>query len=196
MLKNIETQTSNKQSYPITALRAERKTYLHQKITYMRLHEIVKKRADLIAQQNKLSFDYRKEFERLDTEITELSRLERICGNGLYLEKVLIGEKILECRGDIWANVDGRILAEAAMVDIANDCPHLKEKYFGNKRYDRFYQSSDHTYGYGPKHGGIKDEISIKSYCRHGNFTSEEKDACIYYLQNYKAIEATKTIKA
>lgn len=162
----------------------------------MHFHEIVKKRSDLIAAQEKMTFEYRQKFEQLDKEITELRRLEHICKYGLHLDKVLIGEKILECRGDIWANVDGRILLGAAMVDIANDCPHLKVKYFGNKRYDRFYQSSDHPYGYGPKHGGIKDEISLKSGYRHGNLTDEEKDACIYYLQNYKAIEAAKTIKA
>lgn len=162
----------------------------------MHLHEIVKKRADLIEEQNKMTFEYRQKFEQLDRVITELNRLEYIGKMGLHLEKVLIGEKILDCRGDIWINVDGRILAGAAIVDIANDCQHLKYNYFGNKRYEHFYQSSDHPYGFGPKHGGIKDEISLHREYRHGNFTDEEKDACIYYLQNYKAIEAAKTIKA
>lgn len=162
----------------------------------MHIHEIIKKRSDLQAEQQILLRDWADKNSQLEKEINELKRLEQIGGTGLDLNKILIGEKILNCRGNIWAKVDNRIIAEAAIVDIANNCQHLSAQYFGNKTYGSYYQSSDHPYGYGPKHGGIHDAVGLSNNYRTQNLTDEEKDACIYYLQNYKQIIASKEVKA
>ena len=69
----------------------------------------------------------------------------------------------------------------------------MKKQYFGNKRYSGYYQESSHSYGMGPSHGSIVDEVGLKQDARKRDLTDEEKDACIYYLKNYTAIKAPKS---
>jgi hypothetical protein len=162
----------------------------------MRLFEIVKER---VKKQEALAilkkdFDYNKLL--LENEIKELIEFENMLGVNLDLNKVFIAKNILKCIGDIYGKADAGfgslVIAELAIIDIANGCKHLKKQYFGNKRYSGYYQRSNHEYGYGPAHGGIVDEIALASDARERDLTEDEKDACIYYLKNYKLIMEQK----
>lgn len=165
----------------------------------MKLHEVVKKRAE---KENQLK-DVIKTFElckdQLLSEISELKRLENIASKNIDIEKVLIAEKILYVSGDIYGKTsdvtkfNGVTIAAEAVIDISNNCEKLKKQYFGNKRYEGFYQRCDCGYGLGPRHGSIVDEISLKSeYRKVKDLTNDDKDACIYYLLNYNQIKDLK----
>lgn len=56
-------------------------------------------------------------------------------------------------------------LKDARLALIRGGRP-LVERYIGMKRYDGYYQREDHTYGYGPKHGGIVFQVSLKPEVR------------------------------
>jgi hypothetical protein len=108
------------------------------------------------------------------------------------LEKVSITDNILLIQGNVTNSCEGSVIAELAAADIANGCKHLKTKYFGNKRYDGFYQRNDCEYGYGPKHGSIVERVGLRDTKKV--LTPEEQEACIYTLLNYKkVINAVKT---
>lgn len=157
-----------------------------------RLHELVKERTGLERELYLLRREFDEKREKLTKQINELSRLETIGVTGFEVGKVQLAESILEIRDEPWNIVDGRNLIDCAVEDIANGCKDLKRKYFGNKRYAHFYQACDCEYGYVPSHGGIVDEVGLKSSGRTRELTDEEKDACIYYLRNYKKIKAVK----
>lgn len=64
--------------------------------------------------------------------------------------------------------------------------------HFSIKDYDRWSgQLSYHDYGYGPKHGYITFSIGLQPSYRKSwdKFTSDEKNACIFYLKNLKNIK-------
>jgi hypothetical protein len=157
-----------------------------------KLHELVKERTELERELYLLRREFDEKREKLTKQINELSRLETIGVTGIEVGKVQLAESILEIRGEPWNIVDGRNLIDCAVEDIANGCQHLKREFFGNKRYEGYYQACDCNYGYGPKHGGIVDEVGLQSSARKRELTDEEKDACIYYLRNYKKIKAVK----
>jgi hypothetical protein len=160
-----------------------------------RLHEIVKEKAELRTSINQLTKETEERLKKMRSDLGELERLENIATNvGMDLEKVQIAESILYFRGKPDSDCEGRILINAAAVDIANGCEHLKSQYYGNKRYEAFYQSTDCGYGMGPSHGGIVDEVGLKQAYRKRELTEDEKDACIYYLKNYKRIASMKSV--
>lgn len=156
-----------------------------------RLHELVKERTELERELYLLRREFDEKREKLTKQINELSRLETIGVTGFEVVRVQLAESILEIRGEPWNIVGGRNLIDCAVEDIANGCQHLKHKFFGNKRYEGYYQACDCEYGYGPKYGCIVDEVRLKCG-RTRELTDEEKDACIYYLRNYKKIKAVK----
>ena len=160
-----------------------------------KLHEIVKERSE---KQQELELK-RKTFEGesyvLNIEIEELKRLENVAQAGLDLQKVQAAEAVLSVTGDPYGGADSSFgsptIAELAIVDIATGCKHLKAEYYGNKRYESYYQRSNHPYGYGPRHGSIVDEIALKH--PDVELSDEEKDACIYYLKNYAEVKKAQT---
>jgi hypothetical protein len=126
---------------------------------------------------------------------SELLFAQKLLLNDLDLEKVSIADSILRVEGDVTRNCEGEVIAELAAADIAKGCKHLKTRYFGNKRYDGFYQRNDSEYGYGPKHGSIVERVGLKDTSKILN--PDEQEACIYMLLNYKKIiQAVKTEKA
>lgn len=169
---------------------------IQTKINYMYLHEIVKKRSDLQIRKAILFAEYKKQSEILEKQIEELNRMEQVGASGLDIEKVALSESILYCHGDIWQEVGDRRIGSAAVIDIANDCKHLNERYFGNKVYGSYHQRCDCEYGMGPSHGSIQEEIGLRKEFRGVPLNDEQKDACIYYLRNYKAIKEAKTVTA
>jgi hypothetical protein len=162
--------------------------YTHYDLTAktMTLPEIVKEKAKVREEQDRLKVDFEKKMNLLKNSEKQFERLEQIALKDINIHYVQIAESILRVQGDISALVDGRRINEAAALDIANDCSHMRREYFGNKRYEGYYQGSDHPYGYGPKHGGIVDMVGLKDPARR--LSEEEQTACIYYLMAYNRI--------
>ncbi|HHX31451.1 MAG TPA: hypothetical protein GX712_02540 [Bacteroidales bacterium] len=161
-----------------------------------KLHEIVKER---FTKQNELSQKteaFKKEQAKLNSEIQELLRLENVAHNGLDLDKIQIAEKLIWIRGNPFGKTSdvtkfgGIVIAECAIIDIAEDCKKMRTQFFGNKKYEGFYQRCDCEYGYGPRHGSIVDRIGLID--KEHQFTDDEKDACIYYIKNYNAVKEAK----
>jgi len=133
----------------------------------------------------------RKKFDEFvaksSARLKELRRLQDMACGGINIDYVQIAERVIAVEGKPHAitndTQNGKTIADEAIEDIALGCPHLKAQYFGNKRYEGFYQRCDCEYGYGPRHGYIVDRIELK---HRGStvLTDEEKDACIYYLKN------------
>jgi hypothetical protein len=159
-----------------------------------KLHEIVNERVD----KSKQLQNARKEFEKLEKnlnlEINELIRLENISTEGVDLEKVQLAETIIYIRGNPFGIIDGGgvRISDLAISDIAKNCEHLKTEFYGNKTYEGYYQRCNCSYGMGPRHGGIRDEIGLNPDARKRDLTSDEKDACIYYINNYSKIKEQK----
>ena len=167
----------------------------------------MKKLFEIVQERNAIEIELKEEIKShnnkvsvLEKQISELKRLESIGENNIDLEKVRVAEKILSVGGNPYGKTDDVIkfgyktIAEQAIIDIADGCPHLKRRYFGNKRYEGFYQGCDCEYGYGPRHGSIVDRIELRNTQKE--LSDEEKDACIYYLKNYVKIKELATQKS
>lgn len=163
-----------------------------EKLTKLPLNQVVKQKIDLQKELNALTAEFDEKKKAISAKMFDLQRLEELAYNDHDINKIQVAESVINCRGDITAWVDGASLVDRAIADIALGCKNLRERYFGNKRYDGYYQNSNHTYHMGPSHGYIVDEIGLKQEFRHGNLTDEEKDACLYYLINYNKIKSQK----
>jgi len=162
----------------------------------------MKKLFEIVAERNQKQIELaslRKEFEAkeksLSNEIQSLLKLENTAENGFDVIKIQLAESVLVIGGNPYGNTDGggKKLAERAIIDIANNTQFMRKQYFGNKRYSGYYQESSHSYGMGPSHGSIVDEVGLKQDARKRDLTDEEKDASIYYLKNYTAIKEAKS---
>lgn len=160
-----------------------------------KLHQIVKERFEKQKELSEKTNDFKAECKKLDAEIQELLRLEAVGQSGAELDKVQIAEEILNIQGDPFGVVDGgsAAIADLAVIDVAEDFIKMRNQYFGNKKYSGYYQRCNCEYGMGPKHGTIVDRIELKDTERE--YTDEEKDACIYYIKNYKEISNLEKVK-
>ena len=158
----------------------------------------MKKLFEIVAERHKKQIELeslRKEFEAkeesLSNEIRILLKLENTALNGFDVIKIQLAESVLYVDGNPYGNTDVRdkSLAERAMIDIANNTQLLRRQFFGNKRYDGFYEEWSDTYGSGPTYGSIVDEVGLRRDARGRDLTDDEKDAAIYYLKNFTAIK-------
>lgn len=163
----------------------------------MKLNEIIKRKAEINFLVGEIESRYNSERTPLVNEYQELDRLQRIESENIDTDQIVLAESILQVYGNPYGRTDGRsdvCIAELAMGDLATGCNHLKKEFYGNKQYSGYYQRNDCEYGYGPSHGSTVDYIGLKN--RTKELTTEEQDACIYYLMNYKKIsEAQKKEK-
>jgi hypothetical protein len=162
-----------------------------------RLFEIVAESADKSKELNKIRKEFKGRETDLINEIAQLDRLIAIAEKELDVVRIQLAESVLYVNGNPYGINDQRetTIAEQAIVDIAQGTPYLRKGYYGNKRYEGYYQGSNHSYGYGPKHGSVVDEVGLRSGAIIRDLTDDEKDACIYYLKNYPSIQAAKTVK-
>jgi hypothetical protein len=130
--------------------------------------------------------EQQEELKRVDMIIEKYNYLKSLSDADFNTSYIQTAKSLINCSGNPHSLVDGRRLTEAAALDIANDCKHMRSMFFGNKRYEGFYQSNDCQYGYGPRHGSTVDSIGLIK--KDHVFTEEEKTACIYYLNNYDKI--------
>ncbi|BDH62343.1 hypothetical protein MTP04_24730 [Lysinibacillus sp. PLM2] len=149
----------------------------------MNLVSIEKTLTDLTVQK----VDLHKEFERKNNELTkkinDYKRLKELSLNNFDLNKITIAESLLEFSRGFNRKNNGPI--RHAIDDIVNDFRCLRKEYFGTKDYSGFVnQEVQCTYGYGPRHGYVVFSVGLKNGVRQKEFTDEEKDACIYYLNH------------
>jgi hypothetical protein len=162
----------------------------------MKLHEIIKKKSELSVELFNMKKDYEAITGKIKADVQELERLEAAAMNDLNIDYIQIAESVMYVRGNPYGKSDDvtkfgySVIAVQAINDIATGCSHLKKEFYGNKIYSGYYQGCDCSYGYGPSHGGICDEIGLRDSARKRELTSDEKDACIYYLRNYERIKA------
>jgi len=81
---------------------------------------------------------------------------------------------------------DTKRTTDEAVDDIVSGMKIIKEQYFGCKNYACYIcQGSDHSYGFGPKHGYIVFEIGAKPAVRKGDLVPTDKDRedIVYYLR-------------
>lgn len=157
-----------------------------------KLHEIITELNELHSQKDTIAKAFDRQITNINAEISELKKLKALALSSHAIDLIQIAEEIINVSGNPYGiTSDQGTIAASAINDIANGCARLKTAYFGNKRYDGYYQREDHEYGYGPKHGYIVDEISLRETYRNKELTSEQKDACIYYIATYPAIAAT-----
>ena len=163
-----------------------------------KLHEIVKEKDGKQNELSELIKNFEKAKSNLQRQIESLKELEKLAVENKDIEKIQIARGIILVSGNPYGKTSdvtkfgNPTIAECAIIDIANDCPHLRRMYFGNKVYEAFYQRCDCEYGYGPSHGGIVDRIELRDLKR--KLSDDEKDACIYFLKNYSKIQAIKSV--
>lgn len=135
--------------------------------------------------------EHLRRLKELNRKLEEAREKERILLGGLNADLIRKGKWIVEIKGDPFAVTDGspRPIAEAAVKDILDGFGWLKQGYFGNKRYEGFYQRADCRYGYCPVHGRIVDRIGLTrealEILEKRELTREEKEAAIYHIMNY-----------
>lgn len=142
-----------------------------------------------------------KEFEeakrKLEHEIHTLSTDLVYEADGLDRYAINLAESVLYVTNINKGGADWRGCIEDAIHEIATGKSRcfdsLWKSFYGTKNYDRWQgQRSDHTYGYGPKHGSICFGVGLKQEVRDRDpqsLTPEEKEACLYYLTRIGRIQ-------
>lgn len=149
----------------------------------MNLVTIEKQLSDLNKQQLSLREEFEQNNKCLNTQIADLERLKNMGLNNFNLTKISIAETILEF-GNGFKRKNNDVIKKA-INDVVNNFELMRKEYFGIKDYSGFVnQEIRCQYGYGPKHGYVVFSIGIKRNVRQKEFTDEEKDACIYYLNH------------
>lgn len=159
----------------------------------MTLTEIIRQRILLEAELSKKYWEFQDFQKKTTAEIDALKEKEALLENGFNLEKVELGRTVVSIKGNPYGDTGcskDKTIAEEAIRDILDGCKKLKVEYFGNKRYEGFYQRSDHDYGFGPTYGTIVDRIELS--IRKRDLTPEEVEAAIYYIRVYNKIEKMK----
>lgn len=136
--------------------------------------------------------DYELQIAKLSTEKAELITIRALLLADLNLNYIKIAEEILSIQGNVSNVCENQKLTDLAVNDILAGCPHMKKEFYGNKKYDGYYQRTDCQYGYGPKHGSIVESVGLQSDRREAKLTEAEKEACIYYLLNFQKIRSAK----
>lgn len=149
----------------------------------MDLVKIEKSLSEIKQKQIEFHNEFKKKDTEFEQEIAELQRLKKLGLNNIDLNKIAIAESILGFdRGFKRKHVN---TIKKAIDDVTNNFEILRKEYLGIKDYDRFSnQEIQCRYGYGPKHGYTVFSIGLKRNILQKEFTDEEKDACIYYLNH------------
>lgn len=112
-------------------------------------------------------------------------RIER----GKRIVNIKLSASIDAFRMMTWRDPIMAVLRDAAL-DAAGGFKRLRERQFGLKEYEQFeHQRCDCEYGYGPCHGCIMFEIGLNRDCLGKQFTPEEIEDAIYYIEKFMELE-------
>ena len=151
-----------------------------------KISEIIRERLECEHELVCLKNLYEQEKKKVEEYIKELSDKEKVVAEGLDLDKIEIGKKVLSIKGNPYTHCQdthmngSNTLAKLAIADILDGCKHLRTEFFGQKRYAGFHQRSDHRYGYGPSHGDIVESVGLRD--PNKELTEEEVEAAVYFL--------------
>lgn len=139
---------------------------------------------------------FAEEESRLKGIIYENDRLICLARDSIDYVKVQLAETIISVSKYTGDGEQGSCIVDAIKqfsLGKALQYKDLWKEFFGTKNYDGWSsQRSDHTYGYGPRHGSTNFKVAIRTSKKQSDLTSEEVEAVIYYLTNIKNIQATK----
>lgn len=109
----------------------------------------------------------------------------------LQMDKLLLAENVMVVQGNFArAGSDRLEQREAAIHDLVNGTPVLRERYIATKDYAHWHgQGVDCEYGYGPKHGDVIFRIGLHEAARERDLTEAEVDACVYYLRTLELFQ-------
>lgn len=165
----------------------------------MNISELCKNAFDAADAVKKEIDEHEKKMVTLQANLIEAKRLYGIALKGHAVDMVMLAEEIILVRGEYTGAGDqNSVKADFVKWLATGECARYsnpKKQYLGTKNYDRFAsQRSDHEYGYGPRHGSINFAIYLNPAYRDDNMdlTPQEKDACIYYLENLNSIQDAK----
>lgn len=142
---------------------------------------------------------HERESARLKADVDEAARLYQIALNGLSVDMVSIAESVISVRGAYDRSGDQpRVVLDFIKWLATGECGYYsnpKAQYLGTKNYDRWNsQRCDCEYGMGPRHGSVNFAIELKREYRQdgAEMSAEQRDACIYYLENLSSIQSAK----
>lgn len=162
----------------------------------MNIFELESKRKVLLEERDKVQKELNEKLNNIREEIAKVDGEIHLALNNVDSDKIALGQKILSIefytRYSCYVNDDSVYISpmnDELVIDAINDCiddfSRLRKEYFGYKEYDGYYQRCDCDYGCGPTHGSIVESIGLKrDYRGDYEFSSEEKEACIYLLHN------------
>lgn len=162
------------------------------------LKEIIDARTSLNTQNLLRQKEYGDWCEEYKTRLRALNQAEALLASGVDLDRLRRGEAILSIQGD-YRCVGGESsdCIASAKADLAAGAPRLMREYFGAKNYDRWSgQRSDHTYGFGPKHGHIAFAIGLKSEARNSALTEQQIEDALYLLANIDRVLDARKVAA
>lgn len=146
----------------------------------------------------------KREEARLREEIRQRRSILEMSAAGIDFDKVALAKTILTVRGTYAdGGADRASVVSDAVKQLATGKP-VREHYgdlwrvfFGTKSYDRWYgQRCDCEYGYGPSYGSIIFDVGLTDAVRqsrtHADLTSDEIEACIYYLTNLERVQTAE----
>ena len=164
------------------------------------ISKIIKERLALEDELKAMTESFERRKKELTQQISQHKEQEQIVSSDLDLDKVEAGRKILYVHGNPYGESDDVLLdlsntiAKCAIADILDGCKHLRAEYFGNKRYEGYYQRCDCNYGFGPSHGRIVDSIELRN--PKMELTEDDVEAAVYYLTVWQQLpEANKEKK-
>lgn len=160
--------------------------------------------AALVAEEVRHSEAMRK----LQAELVDALKARNEANAGLDSAAITLAQTVLSVTGDASKVVNGAYegregVRDKAVEDAIFWFTHLDDdqkprtdlrtRTIGVKNYDGFGdQREDHEYGRGPRHGSIVFRIALQRNVKDEPLTAEQRNACIYYLRNLKAIQAAE----
>lgn len=153
----------------------------------------------ITATRDKLRRDLFQEIKKHDeavkilrSRIDILDREEQIALADIDLAFVRIAREVLEVTGEPYNVVDGRSIVEVACSDIALGCPELMKHRLANLERHAKPLARDLLYGQEPT-GNVVGYVGL---VKQVPLTDIQREACIYYLRNYKKIREAESAVA
>jgi hypothetical protein len=166
----------------------------------MEMQQLHQQRINLEQNISSIGESFAATVEAMKNNLKEVNRLLLLHANNINVDKIKLAESIMDfgewARGgeDRKSVMDDAIMQLTTGLPIRKDYCDLWVTYFGTKNYAHWSgQRSDHTYGYGPKHGSTCFSVGLKRAVRDRkpqHLMPDEVDACLYYLMNIERIQA------